>query len=45
MLAFDEFEDLMGEFKAFCDYRAMSGKAFELIGATSACRQAAFLCI
>jgi O-methyltransferase len=44
VLVFDEFEDLMHEFKVFCDYTAMSGKGFGMIAATSQCRQTAFVC-
>ena len=34
LIMFDEFEDLMNEFKAFLDYQKMSGKRFELVAST-----------
>ncbi|HXE28270.1 MAG TPA: TylF/MycF/NovP-related O-methyltransferase [Stellaceae bacterium] len=44
VIVFDEIEDLLHEFKALCDYEAMSAKRLNLLAATEDCRQAAFLC-
>jgi hypothetical protein len=44
IVVFDEVEDLMHEFKALCDFQAMSGKALELYAASRDCRHAAFVC-
>jgi hypothetical protein len=44
VIMFDEIEDLLNEFKALCDYEAMSAKRLDLLAATKDCRQAAFLC-
>jgi O-methyltransferase len=43
VLMFDEIEDLMHEFKALCDFEAMSAKQLKLLAATNDCRQAAFI--
>ncbi|HWE73079.1 MAG TPA: TylF/MycF/NovP-related O-methyltransferase [Stellaceae bacterium] len=43
VLIFDEIEDLLHEFKALCDYEAMSAKRLDLFAATEDCRQAAFV--
>jgi hypothetical protein len=44
VVVFDEIEDLLHEFKALCDYEAMSGKRLALMAATEDCRQAGFIC-
>lgn len=44
VVMFDEIEDLENEFKALCDFEAMSDKHLSLIAATADCRQAAFIC-
>lgn len=43
LIAFDDFQSLTHDFKAFCDFQEMSGKTLELIAATDDCRQAVFL--
>jgi hypothetical protein len=43
VIMFDEIEDLENEFKALCDFEAMSNKTLTLIAATDDCRQAAFI--
>jgi hypothetical protein len=43
VIMFDEIEDLENEFKALCDFEAMSGKALTLVAATDDCRQAVFV--
>lgn len=43
VIMFDEIEDLENEFKALCDFEAMSSKTLTLIAATEDCRQAAFV--
>jgi hypothetical protein len=44
VIMFDEIEDLENEFKALCDFEAMSDKRLSLLAATEDCRQAAFVC-
>jgi O-methyltransferase len=44
VVIFDEIEDLLHEFKALCDFEAMSAKQLDLLAATEDCRQAAFIC-
>jgi hypothetical protein len=44
IVAFDEVEDLMHEFKALCDFQDMTGKTLELYAADTECRHAAFIC-
>jgi hypothetical protein len=43
VIMFDEIEDLENEFKALCDFEAMSDKALNLAAATDDCRQAVFI--
>jgi len=43
VVMFDEIEDLENEFKALCDFEAMSNKSLTLMAATDDCRQAAFV--
>jgi hypothetical protein len=42
---FDEFADHSNELRAFKEYLALSGKRFELLGATPTYRQVAFECV
>lgn len=44
-IIFDEFEDIMNEFRAFLDFQEISGRQFNVIGATEHFRQVAMQCV
>ncbi|RWP59735.1 MAG: macrocin O-methyltransferase [Mesorhizobium sp.] len=44
-IVFDEFEDLTNEFRAFLDFQEISGKRFDVIGATEHFSQVAVQCV
>lgn len=44
-IVFDEFEDLTNEFLAFLDFQEISGKRFDVTGATEHFSQVAVQCV
>jgi len=44
IVVFDDFQDLLNDFKALCDFQDMSGKRLDLLAATNDFRHAAFVC-